>query len=278
MNTPSGVMDFLPEEARLHKKQFDSLNAFFLSQQFELIKTPTIEYFDSLNVGLGDTLKKVSIKFFDPSGELLILKPDHTTPVARLVASQMQQTPLPLKLYYMDSIFRKQKESHDDIETIQAGCEYIGDSSAKADAMMIELCINSLQALGFDDIGIDIGHVDFINNLSEKKKNALLENDYLTYGSIPKRGDNSVAKNNTHLQEVYSILEKKGLKKYIYLNEGLVKGIRYYTGIIFEAYVKSSRHTVASGGRYDQLLNKFGYDQPAVGFALNLSALRSIQS
>ncbi len=209
MDTPSGVMDFLPEEAKLHKNQFDDLNSFFSSYDFDLIKTPTIEYFDSLNKGLGITLKKVSIKFFDPSGELLILKPDHTTPVARLVASQMQSTPLPLKLYYMDSVFRKQKDSHDNVETIQAGCEFIGDYSPESDAKIIELCIESLKTLGFEDIGIDVGHVDFIKNITDEKKNALLNNDYLTYGSIPKRGQQSVAKNIPHLKSVYSILEKK---------------------------------------------------------------------
>tara|TARA_A100001015_G_scaffold38923_1_gene42730 strand:- start:3624 stop:4460 length:837 start_codon:yes stop_codon:yes gene_type:complete len=276
MVIPSGIIDFLPEDAKIHKNQFDILNTFFSSYQFEPIKTPTIEYFESLSLGLGDTLKKASVKFFDPGGELLMLRPDHTAPIARLVASQMTTASLPLKLYYMDPVFRKTKESHNNIETIQAGCEIIGDNSPESDSEIIELCYKSLEALGYKDIGIDVGHVSFVDNLSPEKKEALLTNDYLTYGEIPKRGNGDLAKNIPHLNHVYSLLAKKNLDKHVLINQGLVKDIRYYTGIIFEAYIKSSRHVVASGGRYDQLLNKFGFNQPAVGFALNLSALREI--
>ena len=58
------------------------------------------------------------------------------------------------------------------------------------------------------------------------------------------------------------------------MNQGLVEGIYYYTGIIFEVYSKKSREIVASGGQYNQLLRTFGYDQPAVGFAIDLNRLR----
>lgn len=276
MNTPNGVIDFLPQDAKKHKDQFDTLNTFFSKQGYEFVKTPTIEYFDSLSKGLGNTLKQASIKFFDSSGELLMLKPDHTAPIARLVSTQMTQSDLPLKLYYMDSIFRKQKYSHDNIETIQAGCELIGVQSAESDAAIIELCYSSLKALGFDDIGIDIGHINFIKSISEENKQALLEHDYISYGSIPRRTASNIS--DPYLKQVTSILDKNKIVDEFFVNEGLVQGIHYYTGIIFELYLKSNRHIVASGGRYDNLLSQFGYNQPAVGFALNLSMLRNIKS
>ena len=58
-----------------------------------------------------------------------------------------------------------------------------------------------------------------------------------------------------------------------FINKGLVSGLYYYTGTIFEIYSKKLNKVVASGGQYDQLCGQFGYDQPAVGFAINLNEL-----
>lgn len=275
LKTPSGVRDFIPTETKVFTQTLKKLTSVFETRQYSRIKTPTLEYFETLAVGLSPKLKDSAIKFFDPSGQAVMLRPDHTTPIARLVASRMNEETLPLKLYYSDPVFRQNLSGSDyDIEFYQAGVELIGGRSASADAEVIITCIEALKNSGVSDFGIDIGHCDFIENLSETKRDALLQGDYLAFGEIPKRGGVSVIQNNTYLVEVFTLLEKAGVSDYISFNTGLIKDLSYYTGIIFEAYTANNRKIVASGGRYDTLLAKFGFAQPAVGFALDVTALR----
>jgi len=73
-----------------------------------------------------------------------------------------------------------------------------------------------------------------------------------------------------HLALVYQLLEAYGLGEVVMIDFGEVRGMDYYTGITFEAFAAGSGYAIASGGRYDDLLARFGADLPAVGFALLL--------
>ena len=90
---------------------------------------------------------------------------------------------------------------------------------------------------------------------------------------LPERGDVSVVSDHAALCAIYDRLKVKGYAQYVSFNKGLVKGLYYYTGMLFEAHIKGIRKTVASGGRYDELVARFGYDCPAVGYALQLNHL-----
>ena len=270
--TPMGVSEYLPIEAQKLDFQKSKLQEIFSRSGYLPIKTPTIEYSDSIEVGLGPVLRKQCIEFFDPSGKRLMLRPDHTTPIARTVAARMQEHELPIKLSYIDPVFRKPDQQYaTDTEIFQAGCELIGYQCVEEIFNLLEVCIESLNSLGIKDLGIDIGHVDFIDELTAVQKQALLEGDYLTYGGIPQRGKLEVAGSNDDLKRLYSLIQSKNLDGIAFINKGLVKGLYYYTGIIFEIYSKRLGKVIASGGQYDNLCNKFGYDCPAVGFAINLN-------
>jgi len=276
--TPVGVDDFLPAEAEKHQNIISTISNTFESFKFEKIRTPTIEYFDTLSVGMGDHLQKQAIKFFDNSGNILVLRPDHTTPIARLAATHLKNKPLPLKLYYLNSIFRNQPpESHQDMEIFQGGLELIGEAGPKAEATVIRILIESLKALGFSDIIVDIGHTKFAEGLSDAKKTALLAGNYIEYGEIPARGGPELVENIPDLKEVYNELKSQNLDSYVRFNKGMVKELKYYSGIIFEAYIDGIRGVVGSGGRYDNLLEKFGFNCPAVGFALNVNLIQGSQ-
>ncbi len=269
------MQDFNPTETKVFSQTLKKITSVFETRNYSRIKTPTLEYYETLSVGLSPKLKESAIKFFDPSGQAVILRPDHTTPIARLIASRMNAEKLPLKLSYSDPIFRQNLSGSDhDIELYQAGVEMIGGPSADADAEVLITCINALKNAGITDFGIDIGHCDFIDGLPDAKRDALLNGNYLEFGCIPERGDKEVIKTNQHLLEVYALLEKEGVQSYVSFNKGLIKDISYYTGIVFEAYVAKHRKIVASGGRYDSLLSKFGFDEKAVGFAIDMNTLR----
>jgi ATP phosphoribosyltransferase regulatory subunit len=272
---PKGYSDYIPSEARAQSQLLHSLTTCYEDNGFSPIATPTVELTSSLEVGMDPTLLKRAVKFFDAHGQLVTLRPDNTTPIARIVASRMASDPLPLRLYYHSPIFRQCTEHGDtDIETFQSGLEYIGDPSMNAEAYVLKTCIESLTQSGLTCFHVDIGHTDFINGLSSDKKNALLKGDYLTLGEIPARGAIDIVDGHKNLNQLHETLVEYQLGDFITYNKGLVKGIHYYTGTLFEIYTQDTKQIIASGGRYDTLLNKFGYDQPAVGIALNLTRLQ----
>jgi ATP phosphoribosyltransferase regulatory subunit len=276
--TPFGVRDLTPTEATRHSTLQHQICSVFKADGYQKIVTPTIEYFDSLSMGMGPVLQKDALKFFDHNGQVLILRPDHTTPVSRLVATHLKSDPLPLKLYYDGPIFRQSYDGQNakqTIEQFQAGVEHIGESGTKADANVIVTCINTLLKLGYTDFNIDIGHTDLIKGLSLSKQTALLNQDYISFGSIPERGNQTIIQDHEDLVALYQALKEKGVDQYITFNKGLVKQIHYYTGLIFEASIKGIRKVVATGGRYDNLLSKFGYPNPAVGFAIDMTLLEA---
>lgn len=279
MLTPSGVKDFIPEVAAAHDETLNTIIEIFQKRGYQKVITPTIEYYETLEKAMGATLKRLCCRFFDPSGETLILRPDHTTPVARMVATHMKEYNSPLRLYYSGNVFRNHKKGNEvDLEVFQAGLELMGISSPAADAEVIKIAIECLKALNIKDFGIDIGHVDFLKNKNEEDIQALLKGDYISYGSIPERGSVEIVEEFHYLREIYEHLKKDGLDKYISFNKGLVKDLSYYTGIIFECYIKGEGFVIGSGGRYDNLVGKFGYECPSIGFGLNLNSLQMILS
>lgn len=76
-----------------------------------------------------------------------------------------------------------------------------------------------------------------------------------------------------NLWDVYEILKDYGLSQYITFDLGMVHSIHYYTGIIFRGMTSNIGYPICGGGRYDNLVSKFGYDIPATGFALNIKRL-----
>ncbi len=267
--TPRGVHDFLPADAKRQQASLQKARTVFEKHGYKKIKTATIEYLDTLAVGMGDALQNNAIKFFDAAGHVLILRPDHTTPIARMVATRLQNEKRPIRLYYLDPVFRQGEE----IELFQAGIELIGENTPRSNAEVIIVAIESLLKLGHRDFKIDIGHTDFVKGLSESKKKALLDGDYIAFGKIPERGGVKLVKDHPELVKLYEILKSHKLDGYVNFNKGLVKDLNYYTGMIMECFVKGVRQMVGSGGQYNKLLGKFGFDCPAVGFALNLNIL-----
>lgn len=268
--TPYGVCDFTPNETKAMRELSHQLCTQFEEKKYLRVRTPTFEYLDSLKPGMSPHLVDQCIKFFDGGGQTLTLRPDHTLTVSRLVSTRMKNDPLPLRLHYSAPIFRRSTLSQ---EIFQAGFECFGISNAKSDAEIILLCIQTLESLGLTDFRIDIGHTDFVSDLSEEKKKALLSGDFITLGALPERGQKEIIQEHPYLLDIAKLLEKENKLNYICFNKGLVKNLNYYTGIILDCYSLSTKKTLGSGGRYDRLLAQFGFNCPAVGFTFDKEAI-----
>ncbi|NDC82220.1 hypothetical protein EB093_00945 [bacterium] len=271
--TPTGVAEWLPDEAIRHNSLTRSVSDSLEAAGFSPIRTPVIDYFDALSVGLDPKLVSRSIRFFDSNGHLMILRPDHTTPIARMVANRLSNND-DLKLYYVAPVFRTPSDSDQQLEVFQAGVEWIGPQSASSDAHLIHLCRSILGKLGFSDVGIDIGHPSFSSGFTDAERTALIQKDYVALGYIPPRGGLEIAESIPDLCQLHNELAHYNLESAVTYNPGLISEFDYYTGPHFEVYVPGIRQMVASGGRYDRLIAKFGYDVPAVGFAINISLIQ----
>jgi len=164
---PKGVKDFLPLKAAKIGYLQQTLLQIFSRWGFRPILPPSLEHLHVLERGLGEGLREKTFRFDDrQSGKLVAFPPDITPQVARIVATRMREMPLPLRLCYTGRVLRHtEQQAGKDREIFQAGVELIGLDSPEADAEMIAMAVECLQALGAREFTIDIGQVEFFRGV-----------------------------------------------------------------------------------------------------------------
>jgi len=163
---PYGTRDFLPKEASQKRAMEGALADLFDSWGYDEVITPTIEYLETLAVGTGNDLDQHIFKFFDKNNRILALRPDMTTPMARVAATRLKDETTPLKLFYLTNVFRyEQAQTGRQCEFYQAGVELMGVSSPVADAEVIALAIEGILKSGLKQFKIGLGQVNFINGV-----------------------------------------------------------------------------------------------------------------
>jgi ATP phosphoribosyltransferase regulatory subunit len=196
---PIGVKDILPEVVT-RKKFIEQRVLDCMSRWgYREIITPTLEYYDTVG-GASATLDDKLFKLLDRNGKTLVLRPDMTAPIARVVSSLLKEEPFPLRLSYHANVFRAQAlEAGRDAEFYQTGVELIGDGSIEADAEVIALAAATLQTAGVEMFKIAIGHVGYLQSLfnewlpnkdmGQALKERLLERDYVGYREVVQGSD-----------------------------------------------------------------------------------------
>lgn len=167
LHNPEGMTDIINEKCYLKKAKEEEIRKLFLSNGFNEIETPCMEYFD-MYYGDNEYIRQEDIfKFTDKTGKLLVLRPDMTIPACRVAATKMKGS-LPYKLSYIQKCYRandfgggKQREF------TQCGAEILGCGDAYYDAESIRLAVQTAKAVGIADISIQIGQVEFFNGLAE---------------------------------------------------------------------------------------------------------------
>lgn len=162
---PYGMRDFLPYEAEQKRRVEEGLSRLFVRWGYEEIITPTMEYVETLAAG-SEGLEDHLYKFFDRHNRLLALRPDMTTPIARVAATRLRDEEQPLRLFYLANVFRHEEaQAGRQCEFYQAGVELLGEAGATADAEVVSLAVESLLDAGLVSFQISLGQVDFINGL-----------------------------------------------------------------------------------------------------------------
>jgi len=310
-NIPDGTSDIIFDKTLYIKKATETFNKVYEELNYNEIITPAIEYYDVFDFSSQPISQETMYKMTDGSGRLLVLRPDNTTPISRVVSTKLKlkYNHDYLKIYYNQNVFRSSGGySGRKNETIQSGVEIIGINGIKTDIYYIETAIKILKSTGLN-FKLEIGHVGFyksiINsmNLNDDEKetirlyiesknmgeiNKLDSEEYKIIRQIPQlfggyevidrarilAGDNQNAQTVLdYLYRIYNILETTGYGEHIIIDLGIVHEIDYYTGLVIGGYVEGIGENVLVGGRYDNLIANFGVDLPAVGFAVNVNLI-----
>ena len=159
LTTPKGTRDILLEERETQSWIEGQLESVFRSYGYHPVITPGIEYLDVYAAAPGNVGSEHMFKLIDNEGRILVLRPDSTAPIARLVASRLQGSAKPVRLYYNQRVYRqKDLYSGHRIETSQMGVELIGANSMRADMEMLQLAMDTLEGCGMTDYRIELGH------------------------------------------------------------------------------------------------------------------------
>lgn len=161
-----GVRDILPAELKQRRAIYQTIRNIFEANAYREVITPTLESLE-LYAGIEGLVDKSEMfKVVDDQGQILVLRPDLTMPIARLAASRFQDSPRPLKFSYLSSAFQSRNSQSLSLkEKTQAGVELIGAASLESDLEMIILLLKTLQKVGVENPLIDIGHADLINEI-----------------------------------------------------------------------------------------------------------------
>lgn len=312
--TPEGTRDLVLEECETFNFVKSALSDVFSSRGYMQVITPVLEYYDLFTLENAFFKQEDMYKLSDNTGRILVLRPDMTMPIARLASTRLKGATLPLRLYYIQNVFRQNpgyKGRQNNIA--QAGIELIGLNGLLSDLEIITTAARAIEQCGLMDYKIEIGHAgvfkklvdkleidndskEEIRKIIENKNYNALENKLKEYPESSVRaikelprlfggreildfayeifGDTASEELN-YLYRLFDSLQAE-LQDKIHLDLGLVHRNNYYTGTVFRGYIMGSGDTVVSGGRYDSLFSEFGYDLPATGFAIDLDALSGV--
>ncbi len=169
---PEGVEDINYEQYEETQKLQNLISGVFKKSGCKQILTPTFEYYD-LFAGLDMSIDKDQMyKIIDTNGKILVLRPDVTIPVARMVATNYEKLDEDLKYMYFANVFRSDDfRAGGKREFVQAGVEYFGNGSTRADADIIGIAIQALVSSGFGQLKVELGDAKYFNGLMEEIDN-----------------------------------------------------------------------------------------------------------
>ena len=213
---PEGMRDVLPPETQRLRVVEDLLRARFAAYGYGEVRTPWLEFADTLEAAEDDTLS-AGYRLHDEQGHELMVRTDMTVPVARMAADRCDDDPLPLRFSYVAPSIRPwAPQRGQDGEFQQAGAELLGLDSAEADAECVTLLCDALAGLGLRDFTITLGSASFqralIDSLGlpqedrEKFKEALGDRNYPLVESIAGNADVEYAV----LKALWRVLELSG--------------------------------------------------------------------
>lgn len=297
-----GFRDLFPEEFARRNYLVGRWRRTASSYGFVEFDGPTLEsaeLYRKKNSG-GEILGQL-YEFTDKGERAVALRPEVTPTLARMVAARHREYPKPLRWFNVGTCFRYERQQRGRLrEFLQFNCDLVGDVSAAADAEVIALLIDLLRSFG-------LGPQDFAIRLSDRSawhdfmaRHGVEKDRAAEFLTIVDRMEKMPPEKTAELLNPFGIgletlkefiekaeipalaplladLEARGLRGYVRPDLGVVRGLAYYTGVVFEAFaLQGNLRAIAGGGRYDRLLADLSdgtSDLPAVGFGVGDAVL-----
>ncbi|MDE2680962.1 MAG: histidine--tRNA ligase [Verrucomicrobiota bacterium] len=300
-----GFRDFYPEplpdgeawSASVRKLIFDQWHFVAGKYGFQLYDGPPLEPLSLFTTKSGQEIVGQLYNFEDKGERAVALRPEMTPTVARMVVARERHYKKPIKWYSIPQLFRYERQQKGRLrEHFQFNADIFGEADPAADAELIAMLIDLLRDfhLTAEDFVIRLSSrnawQDFFNQNggdeskayafyqavdklertapeeSEKKFQAL----GFTLEQVRKFIDSGEP--TEELQAVLNNLAARGLSDFVKIDYNVIRGLAYYTGVVYEAFDRQGKfRAIAGGGRYDQLVNlvsKGKKDIPAAGFAM----------
>ncbi len=293
---PSGTRDVLPDELRELRAITEAMRGVFEARGYGEIATPALEYETVLTRG-DPAAADPAYKLFDEHGNVLVLRSDMTIPIARVVATRYAEAPPPLRFCYFAHAYRSVRPQRGQArEMLQAGLELIGAPGPEGTAEAIAVLCEGLDAASLVNYRVGLGDASLYPRLLDRHGvpeearaqilHELVTRDFVGLARevrghdellrVPQlRGGVEVLEEVPEAAELRAVhdLLSPGVAARVIFDLGLIRSLGYYTGAVFEVYDAALGAPIGGGGRYDDLLGRFGRDLPACGWALNVERL-----
>ena len=294
MQSLPGFRDFLPEECARRNYIFARWREVARRYSFVEWEGPPLEATELYKKKSGAEIVDQLFNFTDKGEREVALRPELTPTLARVVAAHDREFKKPLKWFSIGQFFRYEKQQRGRLrEHFQLNCDILGEAGLAADIELVALCIDVLRAFGF-------GEKDFVVRISDREfwTDFLREKDVPVdrwdgllqvidkFGREPR--EKTAEKLGKLADSVFTTLKTGGkseklgkfvdglrvfgLADFVSIDIGIVRGLAYYTGVVFEVFDRAGKfRAVAGGGRYDNLIGQLSDSSvslPALGFAM----------
>ena len=296
MQSLPGFRDFLPDDCAKRNYIFARWREVARHYGFVEWEGPPLEATELYKKKSGAEIVDQLFNFTDKGDREVALRPELTPTLARVVAAHEREFKKPLKWFSIGQFFRYEKQQRGRLrEHFQLNCDIIGETALSADAELIALAIDTMRAFGFgsNDFAVRISDRSawnqFIieNNVGVERTAEFLQIvdkldrfqvDELEVKlkpfrvSIAKLNDFLASGNIEMAKGLGKELARRGLSGFVEFDLHVVRGLAYYTGVVFEVFDQQKKfRAIAGGGRYDNLIAQLSdgsVSLPALGFAM----------
>ncbi len=303
-----GARDFYPEDMAYRSWLYRHIGEISSAYGYQEYDAAFLEKVDLYAAKSGDELvKEQSFVFPDRGGDLITLRPELTPSLARMIAQRQNELVFPVRWWSYGPFWRYEKpQKGRSREFFQWNCDLIGPNSAEADAELISIAASFLKQVGLksSQVHIRVNHrklmesqilamgvspenikqVFKVIDRREKLHREVWRQFAQEMGLNPEQTDKLEAlignldlwKESPELARIFEILHATGLAEYIRFDPSVIRGLDYYTGVVFEARDEDGEfRAILGGGRYNNLVGDVG-GQPVggLGFAMGDMVIR----
>ena len=294
MQALPGFRDFLPGDCAGRNYIFSLWREVARRYGFVEWDGPILEPTELYTKKSGPEIVAQLFNFIDKGEREVAMRPELTPTLARVVAAHEREFRKPLKWFSIGRFFRHEKQQRGRLrEHFQLNCDIVGEKDLAADIELIALAIDVLRGFGFTekDFVLRISDRQFWTDFLKQKDVPADRWDELlqvidrsgrepreqTVEKLGKLADSVLAilsqgGRSEKLDQLASGLRARGLANFVHIDVRIVRGLAYYTGVVFEAFDRTGKlRAIAGGGRYDNLIAQLSdgaVSMPALGFAM----------